>query len=345
MTETYGQLGSDIYGKFGAATDGIYAFYDTLEAFRQVTVNNMLAVYMRNCFGTDDESDANAWLVAEVEAGNSLVVGDLDRIHLDCRYAYALKQKLAVIQPDLDQYTSDVRALLVGGVKITYTPDAYALHAPVQVNMNASGSTGTFGSGITSYQWTVDGSQVSTSSTYTGTYFAVGQHTVQCTVTDSTGTQITGKDTINVGPPPIQVTNFDPDHLTATFTTPANSLVNNPNGCTWNFGDGSAPVVSSTNTPVSHTFPSGQVYTVTLTEATFVDTTVTGTTSVNFTPNPTDVSGGAFTNSEDWGISGSPYRTHGSLTIPAGVRLTLEPGVVLQFDNGAGMNVYGKTHL
>jgi len=64
--------------------------------------------------------------------------------------------------------------------------------------------------------------------------------------------------------------------------------------------------------------------------------------SINATSNPTDFPGGVISTNTEWDISGSPYRIHGNITIPAGVRLTLDPGVVLQFDSGTGISVYGQ---
>ncbi|MFN0066715.1 MAG: CotH kinase family protein, partial [Limisphaerales bacterium] len=55
----------------------------------------------------------------------------------------------------------------------------------------------------------------------------------------------------------------------------------------------------------------------------------------------TDV-GGALAGEVTWGAAGSPYRVHGTVTVPAGTRLTIEPGTTVFFAAGAGLDVRGQ---
>ena len=150
---------------------------------------------------------------------------------------------------------------------------------------------------------------------------------------------MTATRTFVVGNPPIAVNDVDNVNYTATLTTPQNPLVTL---YTWDFGDGSAPASGPTLTSVSHSWTELKTYNVTLTATTTQGNNVTSTRQVAFRHTPTDVYAGTLSSSLTWDVDGNPYRVHGIVTIPAGVRLTLQPGVILQFDEQAGLNVNGE---
>ena|GEM_PF-1021407 len=55
----------------------------------------------------------------------------------------------------------------------------------------------------------------------------------------------------------------------------------------------------------------------------------------------TSLSGGIYA-SETWDAVGSPYTVSGNLVVFEGVEITVEPGVIVQFDPGAGLELRGK---
>lgn len=55
----------------------------------------------------------------------------------------------------------------------------------------------------------------------------------------------------------------------------------------------------------------------------------------------TDV-GGALVGEVTWAAAGSPYRVSGTVTVPAGARLTIEPGATVFFAAGTGLDVRGQ---
>lgn len=54
----------------------------------------------------------------------------------------------------------------------------------------------------------------------------------------------------------------------------------------------------------------------------------------------TNVSGGIFSNTT-WTVSGSPYTVTGNIVVMSTVTLTIQPGVLVKFDNGTNMQVKG----
>jgi hypothetical protein len=55
---------------------------------------------------------------------------------------------------------------------------------------------------------------------------------------------------------------------------------------------------------------------------------------------PTPVSGGIFADTT-WALSNSPYIVTGTVTLFPGYTLTIEPGVVIKFENGTGLTIRG----
>ena len=55
----------------------------------------------------------------------------------------------------------------------------------------------------------------------------------------------------------------------------------------------------------------------------------------------TSIYGGSLSADTEWTLAGSPYDVVGSLDVPAGVTLTIDAGVIVQFENGQGLTVEG----
>jgi len=65
-----------------------------------------------------------------------------------------------------------------------------------------------------------------------------------------------------------------------------------------------------------------------------------GAMSFTFQPQPTNVSG-PITSDVTWTLGGSPYIVTASITVEDGVRLTIEPGVIVKFNSGTAMTING----
>ena len=57
---------------------------------------------------------------------------------------------------------------------------------------------------------------------------------------------------------------------------------------------------------------------------------------------PTQVAGGTLAANKTLDLNGSPWQITGDLTIPAGVTLTINPGVTVYFSQGAGLDIAGR---
>lgn len=128
--------------------------------------------------------------------------------------------------------------------------------------------TSTDGNGsITAWAWTFDDYDPSATSTLanpTYTYPYNGYFHVTLTVTDSHGnTGSTAQDVAIYFPPDAQFT-FMTTALTADFSDTSTHSNGNITAWAWNFGDGDAGAVDSTEQNPSHTYASGGTYTVTL---------------------------------------------------------------------------------
>jgi hypothetical protein len=51
---------------------------------------------------------------------------------------------------------------------------------------------------------------------------------------------------------------------------------------------------------------------------------------------------GTITNDTSWTLAGSPYIVTNNLAVTNNVTLTIDPGVVVQFNNGFGMTIRGR---
>ena len=88
--------------------------------------------------------------------------------------------------PDVEKYKKDVAELVKGKIVLDFSPGEYA-SAPVEITVDASASTGTFGSAVVGYKWWIDLQPVGESASIKQMYWAPGTHTLVVAVTDSAG--------------------------------------------------------------------------------------------------------------------------------------------------------------
>lgn len=122
---------------------------------------------------------------------------------------------------------------------------------------------------VASWSWDFgDGNAPSTLQNPSHTYAAAGTYTVKLTVLSAIGcASAVGQQQVVVNPLPTADFNLSvPTCVTRSLTFTDNSVANagNLNKWTWNFGDGSAPVITATNTLQTHTYAATGTYTVTL---------------------------------------------------------------------------------
>jgi PKD repeat protein len=148
----------------------------------------------------------------------------------------------------------------------SFTATANHLDASFDAS-NSADSDGT----VSSYTWDFgDGSALETDTTPTTThsYAIPGTYTVKLFVTDdgnansATVQQTVTATVVPVNQPPAASFTSTVSHLDVTFTSDASDPESDPLTYDWNFGDGSGH--ASTANP-THTYPSAQQYTVTLT--------------------------------------------------------------------------------
>ncbi len=299
---------------------------------------------------TDEEAWADVSIkfnVTNIDAS----VGHNFSLKTFCETIYSQKSQMDTnLDVSIQNFTDKINSLLIGpipkqpSVIFLFSPDYYAMTAPTQVTIDASQSVGQGGVALTptaTYQWTIDNAPAGTGPSITPMFWTPGTHTVSVTITDDSNYTQTGSKVFTVGSPPVNVASGSSalERAFSTQNSPPNPFVSHYR---WDFGDNSPPSTGDSLTSVAHTFPNFGHYTVRLTETTTNGDTVFTDQPVSFDHTPTDIYGGTLPNSQIWDISGSPYRIHQTVTIPAGVRLTLGPGVVLQFDNSAGLDIYGE---
>lgn len=123
--------------------------------------------------------------------------------------------------------------------------------------------------GAVSYSWNFgDGSPASTAVNPTHTYTSFGTYTVTMTATGANGCTATGTITVVFekyvsSSLTLNITEYSgcTPHTLSTLT----NLSVNANTYTWNFGDGTPPITTTSFTPPSHTYNTGGTYTITLT--------------------------------------------------------------------------------
>ncbi len=159
-----------------------------------------------------------------------------------------------------------------------------------EIVFNGSGSTAATPRVIVSYEWQFGTDRSGTGMIVTKKYDTPGTYNVTLTVTDDAGNKGTATQAVTVG-------STSPGGLAAAFTvSPSAPLTGSSvsfNATTstsadpivsyrWDFGDGSAPVTTSSATK-SHTFTTAGNYTVTLTVKDSKDRTATTTKQVQVT--------------------------------------------------------------
>jgi parallel beta-helix repeat protein len=105
----------------------------------------------------------------------------------------------------------------------------------------------------------------------------------------------------------------------------------------WDF-DNDGLIDSTSQNPV-HVFTSPGQYSVTLTVADIYESSATLTKN-NYITVFND-SSGAITQNTTWSLANGPYIITGDLTVNSGATLTIEPGTVIKFGQGASFQVYG----
>jgi len=139
--------------------------------------------------------------------------------------------------------------------------------------------------------------------------------------------------------PPVAVASASPDHGSAPLTVQLNSDGSfDPDGTiatyAWDFGDGGS---ASAANP-TYTYTTVGTYQATLTVTDDDGASHSDVVTIDVMDGTTiwggDVSG-------TWGLAGSPYRIEGDVTVPTGQTLTIEPGVVVNFQSAYEFTVNG----
>lgn len=127
-----------------------------------------------------------------------------------------------------------------------------------------------FTTGAVSYVWNFGDGATSTATNPSHTYTSFGTYTVTMTATGANGCTATTTLTVVFEKYVSSSLTLDITEYSGcaphTLTTLTNLSVN-ANTYTWNFGDGSPPVTTTSFTPPTHTYTTGGTYTITLTAA------------------------------------------------------------------------------
>ena len=147
-----------------------------------------------------------------------------------------------------------------------FTPPAEVCFGTA-VNFNSQSTAP--GSTISQLEWNFgDGSPASGQQSPSHNYASPGRYIVSLTVTSAVGCRsVAATRTVIVNPLP--VADFTPSSPTCVANTVTFTDISQPNAgaltkWTWNFGDGSAPVIATTNVVQSHVYTTTGTYTVTL---------------------------------------------------------------------------------
>ena len=153
---------------------------------------------------------------------------------------------------------------------ITTNPTSLSGDAPFAVSFNGASSTGD----IASYEWNFGDNNLCSGSQTSHTFLTAGTFTTTLTVTSTNGTTSQKAVTVNVSPPPVAAITTNPIELTGntpfTVSFDASNSTGNISSYAWNFGDNSLGGGSQT----SHTYTTTGSFNATLTV-----TSTNGTTS------------------------------------------------------------------
>jgi gliding motility-associated-like protein len=161
---------------------------------------------------------------------------------------------------------------IIKNVATVYAQPQARFGAPSEVcdgtTVNFSDSSFAPNNTITQWQWDFGDGNTSALQNPTHVYAGPGTYTIKLTVTSAVGcVSVTTPKTIIVNSlPSANFTVGSPDCVTKSITFTDNSTPNSGTlvKWTWNFGDGTAPVISPTNAAQTHTYAATGTYTVTL---------------------------------------------------------------------------------
>ena len=164
----------------------------------------------------------------------------------------------------VDQKIQNVTINATPKVLFNAIPDTCLYISPFQIT-EASEVGGVPGTGV------FTGAGVSASGIFDPSVAGIGAHVIRYTFTSNKGCVDFQDQTITVVAPPVAKFGYAlPSCATkdVTFSDSSVAAAGTINRWTWNFGDGSAPVVRFSGSAFTHAFPSAQTYTVTLTVTT-----------------------------------------------------------------------------
>ncbi len=179
--------------------------------------------------------------------------------------------------------------IVVGNTKPTASfvtsPTTPAAGQPIYFNASASqAGTGRF---LVGYDWDFGTGRTGTGVTTSKAYDTSGEYTVTLVVTDDIGQTASTSKTVKVGADPVADFSFAPGSPTTatlvTFNSAASTSIAGLKSVTWDFGDGTAPVTSTTSFTIAHTFTTAGTYVVRLTVTDNNDRTATATKTVTVT--------------------------------------------------------------
>ncbi len=219
------------------------------------------------------------------------------------------------------------RATISGGnlaPAASFTASPNSGPAPLAVSFDAASSSDPDGS-IASYAWDFGDGTTATGVTAAHSFVSPGSFLVKLTVTDNAGAAATTTQSVSVSagvdpPPSAHIESTNPTSGSAPLTVAFAGHGHDNTGIvehSWNFGDGSPPVVfaspgNDVNSTPSHTFQTPGSYTIVLTVKDTSGTTATHSATVTVTGGSSSPTAGYSTDFDsgydwDWHLTGLWY--------------------------------------
>jgi hypothetical protein len=228
------------------------------------------------------------------------------------------------------------------GVVVVTSPSDAAVLPGAKLKFSAQVT----GTADTAVSWSVTDSNGGTVDA-TGLYTAPsveGTFHVRATTVDSSGTSATSAVHVMLNPPPQSVAvAIDPTTATVSAGGPVSFAAavtgTTTRSVTWTVQEGSN--CGSVSTLGVYTAPAaGTTCHVVATSVADVSKSATATVTVSVSSGGSDLSGTITTRTLT--LAGSPYRVTGDVSVPAGNRLTIEPGVHLVFQGHFKISIAGR---